>query len=74
MSKLREKHLEMVFTDIWVKLEDAEKTRFTRGGSDFFLINLREQKTASAKIENSLIFGKYYKTLADYKAETFSNN
>ena len=58
--------------ELSVKLEDAEKTRFTRGGSDFFLINLREQKTASAKIENSLIFGKYYKTLADYKAETFS--
>lgn len=53
------------------KLEDAEMKRFFKGGSDFFLINLREQATASAKIKNSLIFGQYYKTLAEYEAEIF---
>lgn len=53
------------------KLEKAEVRRFSRGGGDFFLVNLREQYTATAEIENSLIFAKYHKMLADYKAEAF---
>ena len=52
-------------------LERAERKRFSKGGGDFFLINMREQDTATAKIKNNLIFAKYYKALADYKAEAF---
>lgn len=56
------------------KLEEAEMIRFKKGGSDFFLINLREQNTATAKISNAIIYGDYYKSLAEYEAEAFLNN
>jgi outer membrane protein TolC len=55
-----------------LQLEKAEMQRFKKGGSDFFLINLRETTTAQARIENNKIFAEYYKTLADYAAETFT--
>lgn len=57
--------------DLSLKLEEAERVRFTSGGSDFFLINIREQNTASAKIENALIYGEYFKAKANYEAEAF---
>lgn len=59
--------------DLSQKLEEAERTRFKKGGSDFFLINIREQDTASAKIANILVFGDYLKQNADYEAEAFLN-
>lgn len=34
------------------KLEKAEQTRFFQGDSDFFVVNLREQMTAEARIRN----------------------
>ncbi len=54
-----------------LKLENAEKIRFEKGGGDFFLINLREQSTALAKISAALAFGEYFKTHAEYEAEAF---
>ncbi len=54
------------------KLEKTEEKRFKKGAGDFFFVNLREQQTAQAKIQNILIFIDYHKTLADYQAETFS--
>ncbi len=54
-----------------VKLENAEKTRFNRGGSDFFLINMREQNTASAQITNAIMVGDYFKKIAEYEATAF---
>lgn len=53
------------------KLEEAEMIRFKKGGSDFFLINLREQNTAAARISNAIIYGDYFKSLAEYEAEAF---
>jgi outer membrane protein TolC len=53
------------------KLENAERNRFKQGGSDFFLINLREQNTARAQIASALVFGDYFKNLAQYEAEVF---
>lgn len=58
--------------DLSLKLEKAEKTRFTRGGSDFFLINMREQNTATAKISSVINRGNYLKEKAKYEAEIFS--
>ncbi len=52
-------------------LEDAEKQRFWQGGSNFFLINLREQESASAQIAALEILEKYQKTIAEYKAAAF---
>jgi outer membrane protein TolC len=48
------------------KLATAEKERFKQGGSDFFLINLREQELARAHISKIQAIEKYYHTTADY--------
>lgn len=48
------------------KLASAEKERFKQGGSDFFLINLREQELARANIGKIQAIEKYYHTMAEY--------
>ncbi len=48
------------------KLASAEKERFKQGGSDFFLINLREQELARANISKIQAIEKYYHTMAEY--------
>ncbi len=53
------------------KLEVAEKESFKNGNSDFFLINLREQETARAKINQLTTYEKYKDFNADYKAAAF---
>lgn len=47
-------------------LEEAEHKKFKRGASDFFVINLREQNTADAKIKKEKAFLKYQKAYAEY--------
>lgn len=47
-------------------LEKAEKERFQNGHSDFFLINLREQEVANAKINKLLSILRYQSIQADY--------
>ncbi len=53
------------------KLEEAERERFKHGSSDFFLVNLREQETAQAHINQLSTFEKYKNFVADYKAAAF---
>ena len=55
-------------------LEVSEREKFKQGASNFFLVNLREQDTASSKsslIEN---FEKYQSAIADYKMAIFTQN
>jgi outer membrane protein TolC len=47
-------------------LEKAEKERFQNGHSDFFLINLREQEVATAKINKLVSILRYQSIQADY--------
>ena len=53
-------------------LQKAERKKFNRGSSDFFIVNLRDQNVASAQIK--LVKSKYLlsKTIAEYKALTMS--
>lgn len=53
------------------KLEQAEKERFKQGGSDFFLINIREQEVANAKISQLKILEKYQSLKAQYRTLVF---
>jgi outer membrane protein TolC len=55
------------------QLEKAERERFRSGNSDFFLINLREQEMASAKINKLVSFFKYQSLKADYQVAIFNN-
>lgn len=52
-------------------LEMAERERFKQGNSEFFLINLREQEVASAKINKLIAFLKYQSFYADYNVAIF---
>ena len=47
-------------------LEKAEKKRFRQGASDFFVINIREENTADARIKKIDAYLKYQKAYADY--------
>lgn len=53
------------------RLEKAENKRFKKGGSDFFLINLREQQSLNAKILAIKTYADYFKFQALYDAEVF---
>ena len=57
--------------ELSTKLEKAEKERFIQGNSDFFLINLREQEVASAKINKLIAYLKYQAFNADYNVAIF---
>lgn len=47
-------------------LEKAEKKRFRQGASDFFVINIREENTAAARIKKVDAYLKYQKAYAEY--------
>ena len=49
------------------KLQAAERLKFKEGGSDFFVVNLREQDAADAKAKFFQRLSKYQETLAVYK-------
>jgi outer membrane protein TolC len=51
-------------------LEEAERKRFNNGQSDFFLLNLREEKTAEAKVKTIKSRADYYITLTHLHALT----
>ena len=55
-------------------LEKAEKERFQNGHSDFFLINLREQEVANAKINKLLSILRYQSIQADYNFAIWIQN
>ena len=52
------------------QMEEAERTRFDNGQSDFFLVNIREVNTANAKIKNILAQQNYAKTIYDFQLAT----
>jgi outer membrane protein TolC len=55
-------------------LEKAEKERFQNGHSDFFLINLREQEVATAKINKLVSILRYQSIQADYNFAIWAKN
>lgn len=52
------------------QLESAENQKFNSGGSDFFLVNIREQNTATARVRLAKAQLEYKQTLAEYKSIT----
>jgi len=59
--------LEIKYADLLVK---AEIKKFNKGSSDFFLINIREQYLADAKITKWSKINEFYSQLASYRAIT----
>lgn len=51
-------------------LEDAERKRFAAGASDFFLVNLREERSADARTRNLDSRLSFFNSLVDYHAAT----
>ncbi|MBT8445676.1 MAG: multidrug transporter, partial [Gammaproteobacteria bacterium] len=51
-------------------MEDAERRRFDAGASDFFLVNLREERSADARIRNLDSRLSYFTSLTDFHAAT----
>lgn len=51
-------------------LEQAERTRVLEGASMFFLLNVREENAADAKVRNITAQLAYFEALADYYAAT----
>lgn len=49
-------------------LEKAERQRFEAGASDFFLVNLREERSADARLRYLDAQLRYYTSLTDYHA------
>lgn len=51
-------------------LEAAERKRFAAGASDFFLVNLREERSADARTRNLDSRLSFFNSLIDYHAAT----
>ncbi|MEM7465466.1 MAG: TolC family protein, partial [Pseudomonadota bacterium] len=49
-------------------LADAERIRFDAGDSDFFLVNLREERAANAKVRNLDSLLRYHLSRTDLQA------
>lgn len=52
------------------KMQASESKLFANGGSDYFLLNMREEQRASAKVKNVNATLDYYRTLANAYAAT----
>ena len=52
------------------RMEAAERIQFSEGASDFFVVNMREEKAAEARIKNILSQLYYTKAVAGYLAAT----
>jgi len=52
------------------KVLEAERKIFGNGGSDYFVLNMREEQLTNAKIKNVSAQLDYYKILANYYAAT----
>lgn len=50
------------------RMGDAERRRFDVGASDFFLVNLREERTADARVRHVSAERDYFSRLTDYHA------
>lgn len=53
-----------------VVMEQAERKRFNAGDSDFFVVNLREERTADARVRNLDSRLSYFRHLTDLNAAT----
>ena len=53
-----------------ILLEEAERIRFGAGDSDFFVVNLREERSADAKIRNLQSLLQYHRSRAELQAIT----
>jgi len=51
-------------------MERAERRRFEAGGSDFFVVNRREEAAADARIRLVAAQRQFYQALANYRAAT----
>jgi outer membrane protein TolC len=51
-----------------VKLEDSERQKFTSGDSDYFVVNIREQNTADARVKLIESLFDFQEALAQYRA------
>lgn len=51
-------------------MEFAERERFEEGAADFFLVNLREERTADAGVRNVDAELSWFRELANYQATT----
>jgi outer membrane protein TolC len=56
--------------DVARTMQRAEQERFTSGASDFFVVNLREDNVANARIKQAQMQLKLFKSLANYFAAT----
>ena len=56
--------------DVAQKMQKAERQLFDKGGSDYFLLNMREEQLANAKSRNISARLQLYQVLADYYAAT----
>ena len=53
-----------------ILLEEAERIRFSAGDSDFFVVNLREERSADARIRNLQSLLRYHRSRAELQAIT----
>ena len=51
-------------------MEEAERKRFDAGASDFFLVNIREERSADARIRNIGAHRSYQQSIIDFHATT----
>lgn len=56
--------------EVAIKMQEAENERFQQGISDFLLLNIREEKMASSKLNNIESKFQYYTSLANFFAAT----
>jgi outer membrane protein TolC len=74
--KARKQAIELVKSEIEFaqQMVAAERQRFRAGGSDFFLINMREEALANARIKEIDAYTKYQLALAKLNALTLNLN
>jgi len=53
-----------------IAMQAAERRRFSEGGSDFFVVNRREEAAADARIRLVAAERRLHRALADYRAAT----
>lgn len=56
--------------DTAIKMQKAERTRFMSGASDFFVLNLREENVAAAKLRNIQAQTRVWQAVAGYYMAT----
>lgn len=60
--------------EVATTMQRAEQERFTSGASDFFVVNLREDNLANARIKQAMSRLKLFKALAAYYAATVNQD